>query len=60
MSEICMGGSNEKPTLKLEGKKITIENIGVFDGELNMCYRRETVLHFDKEDEAKEYYYKKR
>lgn len=59
MSYSEMGGEY-KPQLKLEGKKLIVENIGVYDGSIPTSYRKEVVYHFDSEDKAMEYYYKKR
>lgn len=53
-------GGEYKPQLKLEGKKVIIENIGVYDGSIPTSYRKEVIYHFSSEDEAMEYYYKKR
>ena len=53
-------GGEYKPQLKLDGKKIIAEYIGVYDGSVEMCYTKEVIYHFQSEDEASEYYYKKR
>jgi hypothetical protein len=50
----------KKPTLKLDGKKVIVENVSVYDASIPMSYRREVIYHFSNEDEAAEYYYKKR
>lgn len=62
MSATWEGCSPGKKELKLilNEKKIIIEDIGVYDGELGMTYRRETTLQFKTEDNALEYYYKNR
>jgi hypothetical protein len=49
---------NRKPNLKLDGKKIIVEKIGVYDGAIKMCYTKEVIYHFDTEELAMEYYYK--
>lgn len=59
MSTSWEGGTYE-PTLVLDGKMVIVENIGVYDGSIPTTYRREVILHFDSEDKAAEYYYKKR
>ena len=61
MSIVWEGLDNDnKPTLKLDGKKVIVENIGVYDGSIPTTYRKEIIYHFDDEDKAMEYYYKKR
>jgi hypothetical protein len=52
--------TEKKPTLKLDGKKVIVENVSVYDVSIPMSYRREVIYHFSNEDEAAEYYYKKR
>jgi hypothetical protein len=49
-----------KPNWKLDGKQIIVKNIGVFDGSIPTTFREETIYHFDSEEKALEYYYKKR
>ena len=57
-------GCEYKPQLKLEGKTVIVENIGCYSydkaTDTTFTYRKEVVYHFDNEDKAKEYYYKKR
>jgi len=53
-------GGEYKPQLKLDGKKVIVENIGVYDGSIPTSYRKEVIFHFSSEDEDIEYYYKKR
>lgn len=55
-----ISGGDYKPQLKLEGRKVIVENIGVYDGSIPTSYRKEIIYHFDTEDAAMEYYYKKR
>jgi len=54
----------KKPNLKLEGKKVIVENVGCYEydkkSDSSFYYRREVVYHFSSEDDAMEYYYKKR
>jgi hypothetical protein len=52
--------TEKKPTLKLDGKKVIVENVSVYDGSVPISYRREVIYHFSDEDTAAEYYYKKR
>ena len=54
--------SNKKPNLKLDGKKVIVEDIGCYDGSTEPAsqYRKEVIYHFSSEDKAREYYYKKR
>jgi hypothetical protein len=52
--------TEKKPTLKLDGKKVIVENVSVYDASIPMSYRREVVYYFGNEDDAAEYYYKKR
>ena len=61
MAQTWIGGES-KPTLKLDGKKVITKDIGVYDGgfEPAMQYRKQVILHFESEDKAMEYYYKKR
>lgn len=60
MSSSYIGGNNSKPTLKIDGKKVIVESISVYDGSIPTTYIRETIYHFQTEDAALEYYYKKR
>lgn len=63
MSSSWEGGIS-KPQLKLDGKKVIVENVGVYSYDQNtdtaFTYRKEIIYHFDDEDKAMEYYYKKR
>lgn len=59
MSQTWEGG-NYEPQLKLDGKKVIVEDIGVYDGSIPTTYRKEIIYHFDNEDKATEYYYLKR
>jgi len=54
------GGEPTKPQLRLDGNKVIVENVGVYDGSIPTTYRREVTYHFNSIDEAMEYYYKKR
>ena len=58
MSYTTEGPGDYKPTLKLEGNKVIVEKISVFDGFVNLSYIREVIYHFKDEELAKEYYYK--
>lgn len=60
MATTWEGCEPSKPSLKLDGKKVIVENIGVYDGSIPTTYRKEVIYHFDNEDKAMEYYYKKR
>lgn len=53
---------DEKPDLKLKGKKVIVEDVGCYDASIEPAttYRRKVTLTFDDEDRAREYYYKKR
>jgi hypothetical protein len=55
-------GEDSPKNLVLKGKKVIVENIGVYDGSTQPAcsYRREVIYHFSSEDKAKEYYYKNR
>ena len=56
------GGDPTKQKLILVGNKVIVERIGVYDGSLDpaVTYTKEVIYHFDTEDKAAEYYYKKR
>lgn len=58
MSYTTEGPGDYKPALKLEGNKVIVEKINVFDGFVNLSYIREVIYHFKDEELAKEYYYK--
>ena len=60
MGKTGYGDGDTKPTLKLDGKKVIVENVSVYDGSVPTTYRREVIYHFNDEDTAAEYYYKKR
>lgn len=60
MSGIYEDYGNTKPQLVLDGKEVIVENIGVYDGSIPTTYTRKTILTFENEDKAAEYYYKKR
>ena len=53
-------GGEHKPQLKLDGKKVIVEDIGCYDGSIPTTYRKEVIYHFDDEESAREYYYKKK
>jgi len=59
MAETNYGG-DYKPQMKLDGNKVIMENIGCYDGSVDMVYRKEVVYHFKNEEEATEFYYKKK
>lgn len=62
MSKSWYGGDgvDRKPTLQLDGRKIIVESIPVYDGSIPTMYRRETIYHFKTEEQAMEFYYKKK
>lgn len=61
MSQSWSGDSGKsKPNLKLDGKKVIVETVSVYDGSIPISYIREVIHHFATEDAAMEYYYKKR
>lgn len=62
MSTVWEGGhpDDKGPQLKLDGKKVIVEKIGVYDGSIPTSYTKEVIYHFNTEDKAAEYYYKKR
>ena len=67
MGTSWIGGNpngKEKPQLKLEGKDVIVENIGCYhydkETDTAFTYVKEVIYHFDTEDAAMEYYYKKR
>lgn len=45
-----MAQREKKPRYKLENKKVIIENVGCYDGKVNMFYTREVIYHFDTEE----------
>jgi hypothetical protein len=55
MAKSWEGGSHES-RLKLDGKKVIVENIGVYDGSIPTSYRKEVIYHFISNDEATKYY----
>ena len=63
MSKSEIGGEY-KPQLKLDGKKVIVENIGCYSydkaTDTAFTYIKEVVYHFSTEDKAMEYFYKKR
>jgi hypothetical protein len=52
-------GKIRETKIKLEGNKVIIENISVYDGSIPISYRKEVIYHFKSAEEAQEYYYKK-
>jgi hypothetical protein len=60
MAESWDGLPKRKPDLRLDGKKVIVKNISVYDGSIPTTYREIVTYHFDSEDKAMEYYYKKR
>jgi hypothetical protein len=42
--------------MKLEGNKVIVEDIDVYDGSIPTSYRKEVIYHFDSDDKATEYY----
>lgn len=50
----------KKPHMELDGNRIVVENIGVYDGSIPTSYRKEVIYHFRDEEAAKEFYYKKK
>lgn len=64
MGSVYHGESQEKPKLKLDGKKVLVKRIGVchYDkkSETSFSYIEEVTYHFKTEEEASEYYYKMR
>jgi len=64
MATSWVGGGPSKPKLRLNGKKIIMKDNRVLNlsDEFTqpMSYREEVIYHFDTEEQAKEYYYKKR
>ena len=57
-------GKESKNSLKLKGKTVIVENIGCYSYDKNtdsdFVYRKEVIYHFNTEEAAKEYYYKKK
>jgi len=60
MSQSHYGGES-KPKMKKDGKKVIIKSIGVLDFgfEPAIQYREEIIYHFEDEEDANRYYYKK-
>jgi hypothetical protein len=61
---VTIEGGEYKPQIKLDGKKVIVENIGCYhydkNSDTSFSYVREVVYHFGTEDGAMEYYYKMR
>lgn len=57
-------GELSKPQLKLDGNKVIVKNMGCYaydkKTDTAFTYREEIIYHFENEDKASEYYYKKR
>jgi hypothetical protein len=57
-------GGDYKPQLKLDGKKVIVKSIGCYAydkaTDTDFKYREEVIYHFESEDKAMEYFYKKR
>jgi hypothetical protein len=60
MSGTWLGGGESKPHLELRGKEVIVERINCYDGSIPVAYLRETIHHFNDEESAREYYYKKK
>lgn len=60
MATIYEGGFSTKPKMTLEGNKIIVERVAYYDASIPTTYTKEVIYHFESEDKAKEYYYKKR
>ena len=60
---IDSGDNYTKKKLRLDGKKVIVEEIGCYEydnkTDTAFSYMREVIYHFNTEEKAKEYYYKK-
>jgi len=47
-----------KTNLILDGRKVIVEQLNVYDCNLKTKYIKKTVYYFESKSKAKEYYYK--